>query len=47
LTRAIASIASGESLVMAAHAAGFADQSHLCRTMRAMFGTTPARMVPG
>jgi AraC-like DNA-binding protein len=46
LTRAIAAIASGERLVAAAHAGGFADQSHLCRTMRSMIGTTPDRLVP-
>lgn len=44
LCRAIASIASGQSLGSAAQSAGFADQSHLCRTMRSMIGTSPARL---
>jgi AraC family transcriptional regulator len=45
LSHAIAAIASGQSLVSAAAAAGFADQSHLCRTMRSMMGTTPNRLL--
>lgn len=45
LNRAIAAVVSGQSLVSAAHTAGFADQSHLCRTMRSLFGTTPYRLL--
>lgn len=45
LSSAIAAIASGQSLALAAHAAGFADQSHLCRTMRDMIGATPHRLL--
>ena len=45
LSRAIAEIASGQSLVLAAHTAGFADQSHFCRSMRSMIGTTPYRLL--
>jgi AraC-like DNA-binding protein len=41
LSRAIAAFASGQCLALAASAAGFADQSHLCRTMRNLIGTTP------
>jgi AraC-type DNA-binding domain-containing proteins len=44
LTRAIAAIAAGQKPVLAAHAGGFADQSHFCRTMRSMIGTTPNRL---
>lgn len=32
----------GETLSMAAHAAGFADSAHLSRTSRAMFGMAPS-----
>ncbi|HKE96063.1 MAG TPA: AraC family transcriptional regulator [Povalibacter sp.] len=45
LMRAIAAMASGERLAMAAHAGGFADQSHLCRAMRSMMGTTPNHLM--
>lgn len=45
LSRAIAAVASGQSLALAAYAAGFADQSHLCRAMRNMIGTTPYRLL--
>ena len=45
LTRAIAAIASGQRPVLAAHTGGFADQAHLCRTMRSMIGTTPNRLL--
>lgn len=45
LSRAIAAIASGQSLALAAHAAGFADQSHLFRIMRNLIGTTPHRLL--
>jgi AraC family transcriptional regulator len=41
LSHAIAAIADGEELASAALAAGFADQSHLCRSMRSTFGVTP------
>lgn len=33
----------GANLTEAAHAAGFADSSHLTRTFRAMFGITPSQ----
>lgn len=45
LSHAIAAMASGQSLALAAYAAGFADQSHLCRTMRSLIGTTPHRVM--
>ncbi len=45
LSHAIAAIAAGQSLALAAHTAGFADQSHLCRTMRSLIGTTPHRLL--
>ena len=45
LSHAIAAVAAGESFVSAAGAAGFADQSHLCRTMRSLIGTTPYRLL--
>ncbi|MGH8242844.1 MAG: helix-turn-helix domain-containing protein [Steroidobacteraceae bacterium] len=45
LSRAIACVASGQSHALAAHAAGFADQSHMCRTMRSLIGTTPHRLL--
>jgi len=41
LARAAQAIAAGEPLAAAADAAGFADQAHLTRTMRRMFGVTP------
>jgi AraC-like DNA-binding protein len=47
LSRAIAAMASGQSLARAAHTAGFADQSHLCRSMRELMGITPHRLLPG
>jgi AraC-like DNA-binding protein len=34
----------GESLVHAAHAAGFSDSAHLSRTCRTMFGLSPSAM---
>lgn len=37
-------VAAGESLSMAAHAAGFADSAHLTRTSRRMFGIPPSVM---
>lgn len=45
LSRAIAAIAAGEGLAAAALAAGFADQSHMCRTMNSVIGTTPQRLL--
>jgi AraC-like DNA-binding protein len=36
----------GRSWTEAAHAAGFADSSHLTRTFRRMFGINPAALVP-
>ena len=45
LTAAIAAIASGQSIASAAHSAGFADQSHLCRSMRSTIGATPHRLL--
>lgn len=45
LSRAIAGIAGGDELASAAHAAGFADQSHLCRSMRSTLGITPRRLL--
>jgi AraC family transcriptional regulator len=45
LSCAIAEIASGEGLALAAHSAGFADQSHLCRAMRSTIGVTPHRLM--
>jgi AraC family transcriptional regulator len=45
LNLAIAAIASGKSIAYAAHSAGFADQSHLCRSMRATIGATPRRLL--
>jgi AraC-like DNA-binding protein len=45
LCRAIAAIAAGQGLADAAHGAGFADQSHLSRAMRATFGVTPRRLL--
>lgn len=41
LRRAVHAIAEGAPLAEAATAGGFADQAHLSRTMRAMFGITP------
>ncbi|NUU23751.1 MAG: helix-turn-helix transcriptional regulator, partial [Streptomycetaceae bacterium] len=37
----------GANLTEAAHAAGFADSSHLTRTFRAMFGVTPSQALGG
>ena len=41
LERAARAISEGEALSMAAAAGGFADQAHLARAMRRMFGITP------
>jgi AraC-like DNA-binding protein len=40
-------IASGESLTLAAHRAGFADLPHLTRKFRDMFGEPPSRLGQG
>jgi AraC family transcriptional regulator len=45
LNLAIAAIAAGQSIASAAHSAGFADQSHFCRSMRGMLGATPRRLL--
>ena len=45
LNLAIAAIASGQSIAGAAHSAGFADQSHFCRSMRGTIGATPRRLL--
>lgn len=42
LERAAREVAAGASLAEAAVAGGFADQAHYARTMRRMFGVTPA-----
>ena len=41
LERAARAMNDGETLAMAAAAGGFADQAHLARAMRRMFGITP------
>jgi AraC family transcriptional regulator len=45
LNVAIAAVAAGQSIATAAHSAGFADQSHFCRSMRGMLGATPRRLL--
>lgn len=45
LNLGIAAIASGQSIAGAAHTAGFADQSHFCRSMRSTIGATPRRLL--
>jgi AraC family transcriptional regulator len=45
LGAAIAAAASGESIASAAQSAGFADQSHFCRSMRSTLGATPRRLL--
>lgn len=44
LQRAIAEVAGGASLTVAAHAAGFADGAHLSRTFRRMVGLAPSEV---
>ena len=44
LQAAIALALAGEDLTRAAHGAGFADQAHLTRTMRATFGISPSSL---
>ncbi len=41
IRRAVASVATGESLTTAAHSAGFADQAHFSRSFRDLFGLSP------
>jgi AraC-like DNA-binding protein len=43
--RALAAIASGAPLAIAAHAAGFADQAHLTREFGALAGAPPSRWI--
>lgn len=43
LENASRAIAEGDDLAQAALAGGFADQAHLARTMRRMFGVTPGQ----
>jgi AraC family transcriptional regulator len=45
LNLAIAAVVAGQSIASAAHGAGFADQSHFCRSMRGMLGATPRRLL--
>lgn len=44
MSRAIAGIAAGQAPTAAALSAGFADQSHYCRTMRRTVGITPGNL---
>jgi AraC-like DNA-binding protein len=44
LMRAVETFAAGGSLTQAAHDAGFADQAHLSRTFRRMFGIAPTSL---
>jgi AraC-like DNA-binding protein len=46
LQRAAAAISSGKPLAEAAHAAGFADASHMTRTFRRMLGAPPSELRP-
>ncbi|TFW13494.1 MULTISPECIES: helix-turn-helix transcriptional regulator [Brevundimonas] len=39
-------LAGGVDVTTAAHEAGFSDGAHLARTMKAMFGVQPRRLVP-
>ncbi len=44
VVRAVEIFAGGDSLTAAAHGAGFADQAHLSRTFRRMFGVSAATL---
>ena len=44
MSRAVQELADGQSAVMAANSAGFADQSHLIRTLKRETGLTPNRL---
>lgn len=44
MSRAVGELARGEPAAHAAHAAGFADQSHLIRTLRRETGLTPRQL---
>ena len=45
LERAAHHLSLGENVTQAAHAAGFADASHMTRTFRRMFGIAPSELV--
>ncbi|HEV7370132.1 AraC family transcriptional regulator [Arenibaculum sp.] len=45
MERALLIVADGGSLTDAAHAGGFADQAHMSRTFRSMFGITPSSFI--
>jgi len=45
MSRAVQELARGETAAMAADAAGFADQSHLIRTLKRETGLTPKRLM--
>ncbi|MBP8231789.1 MAG: helix-turn-helix domain-containing protein [Rhizorhabdus sp.] len=45
LEYALRAVTDGESLAAAAHIGGFADQAHLARTMRRMFGVTASELI--
>jgi AraC-like DNA-binding protein len=47
MRRAIGEIASGSNFTTAAHAAGFADQSHFTHDFRRTFGAPPSRSLVG
>ena len=47
LARATRLLASGSSVVAAAHEAGFADTAHLSRTFRSQYGITPSHWARG
>lgn len=47
LRTAVVQLAQGQGLTGAAHAAGFADSSHLSRTAREFFGLAPRQIVHG
>lgn len=47
LRRAMAAVAAGDSLTVAAHRAGFADSAHFARAFRSMFGLVPSALSRG